>query len=85
MRFSYYEPTSVDEATAILSGPHGTFKALAGGTDVLINLRRRAVAYDGLVNVKRIPGMVTGAQLPAKACASGRQSPLGIWKPRRKW
>ena len=46
MRFSYYEPTSADEAVQILGGPHGTFKALAGGTDVLINLRRRAVAYE---------------------------------------
>ena len=77
MRFSYYEPTSVDEATAILSGPHGTFKALAGGTDVLINLRRRAVAYDGLVNVKRIPGLAEWSATPGQGLRVGAAVPFG--------
>ena len=77
MRFSYYEPTSADEAVQILSGPHGTFKALAGGTDVLINLRRRAVAYDGLVNVKRIPGMTDWSAAPGQGLRIGASVPFG--------
>ncbi len=77
MHFSYYEPNSANEAVEILRGPHGTFKALAGGTDVLINLRRRAVAYDGLVNVKRIPGMTEWSAGPGEGLRIGASVPFG--------
>ena len=77
MHFSYYEPTSTNEAVEILRGPHGTFKALAGGTDVLINLRRRAVAYDGLINVKRIPGMTEWGAAPGEGLRIGASVPFG--------
>lgn len=76
MRFSYYEPTSANEAVDILRGPHGTFKALAGGTDVLINLRRRAVDYDGLVNVKRIPGITDWQSEPGQGLRLGAAVPF---------
>ena len=86
MRFSYYEPASVDEAIATLRGPHGTFKVLAGGTDVLINLRRRAVAYDGLVNIKHIPEMTQWQFNPRSVdCVSEQLSPSASWKPPLKW
>ena len=74
--FSYYEPGSVDEAVEILRGPHGTFKALAGGTDVLINLRRRSVNYDGLVNIKRIPGMTGWSATPGQGLRIGAAVPF---------
>ena len=77
MRFSYYEPASVDEAIATLRGPHGTFKVLAGGTDVLINLRRRAVAYDGLVNIKRIPEMTQWQAFHGGGLRIGAAVPFG--------
>ena len=76
MRFSYYEPTSAGEATDILRGPHGAFKVLAGGTDVLINLRRRSVAYDGLVNIKRIPGMTEWQAVPGEGLRIGAAVPF---------
>ena len=77
MRFSYYEPASVDEAIGVLGGPHGTFKALAGGTDVIINLRRRSVEYDGLVNIKRIPGMAEWSATPGQGLRIGAATPFG--------
>ena len=42
----YYEPASIDEALDILRRGNG--KPFAGGTDVIINLRRRTVTYKGL-------------------------------------
>ena len=76
MMFSYYEPVSADEAVEILRGPHGTFKALAGGTDVLINLRRRSVDYDGLVNIKRIPGITGWSATPGQGLRIGAAVPF---------
>ncbi len=76
MGVSYYEPASVDEAIEVLGGRHGTFKALAGGTDVLINLRRRAVTCDGLVNVKRIPGMTQWESVPGEGLRIGGAVPF---------
>jgi carbon-monoxide dehydrogenase medium subunit len=67
----------VDEAIGVLGGPHGTFKALAGGTDVIINLRRRSVAYDGLVNIKRIPGMAEWSSTPGQGLRIGAATPFG--------
>ena len=57
MRFGYFEPSSVEEAVDILRQGNGGYKALAGGTDVIIHLRRRAKSYEALVNIKRLPGI----------------------------
>ncbi|MDE0028782.1 MAG: xanthine dehydrogenase family protein subunit M [Deltaproteobacteria bacterium] len=57
MRFDYFEPTSLDEAGALLREGGGARKPLAGGTDIVIQLRRRAAQCQGLVNLKRIPGL----------------------------
>ena len=57
MRFDYFEPTSLDEAGDLLREGGGARKPLAGGTDIVIQLRRRAAQCQGLVNLKRIPGL----------------------------
>lgn len=57
MRFDYFEPTSLDEAGGLLREGGGARKPLAGGTDIVIQLRRRAAQCQGLVNLKRIPGL----------------------------
>ncbi len=40
MGFEYFEPSSVEEARETLRGGHGRYKVLAGGTDVILQIRR---------------------------------------------
>ena len=76
MRFSYYEPATVEEAVDILRQGKGRYKALAGGTDVIINLRRRTATYDALVNIKRIPGIATWTSEPGIGLRIGAATPF---------
>ncbi len=55
MRFE--APTSIDDAVALLAGEGGISRVLAGGTDVLVQLRSGMVEPDLVVDLKRIPGM----------------------------
>lgn len=57
MRFEYFEPSSVPEAQDLLRRGDGGYRVLAGGTDILLQIRRRVKNYRGLVNIKRLPGM----------------------------
>ena len=77
MRFDYFEPTSLDEAGELLREGKGTRKPLAGGTDIVIQLRRRVVSPEGLVNLKRIP------ELSGWACEPGQGLRLGACTPMR--
>lgn len=53
----YYRPTSFDEAAKLASDGTGTVRFLAGGTDVLVQLRADIVEPDRLIDVKQIPGV----------------------------
>jgi CO/xanthine dehydrogenase FAD-binding subunit len=53
--FAYQAPTSVGEAVALLADFGPRAKPLAGGTDLLVQLRRGLFAPDVLVDIKRIP------------------------------
>lgn len=55
--FEYQAPTAVDEAVALLADFGPRAKPFAGGTDLLVQLRRGLFAPDLLVDVKRIPEM----------------------------
>ncbi len=77
MRFDYFEPTSLDEASDLLREGKGARKPLAGGTDIVIQLRRRVVSPEGLVNLKRIP------ELSGWACEPGQGLRLGACTPMR--
>jgi carbon-monoxide dehydrogenase medium subunit len=55
---SFAAPTSVDEAVKILAAASGTAKMLAGGTDLLVQLRSGRVRPDLIVDTKRIPGLI---------------------------
>ena len=70
--FDYYEPTTLSEAAEILvnEGEHAV--PLAGGTDLLLQIRRRLRHYRSVVNLKTVPGLaeiryenVTGLSLGA--------------------
>ena len=55
---SFAAPTSVDEAVKILAGASGMAKVLAGGTDLLVQLRSGRTRPELIVDTKRIPGLI---------------------------
>jgi CO/xanthine dehydrogenase FAD-binding subunit len=55
---SFAAPTSVDEAVKILAGASGMAKVLAGGTDLLVQLRSGRMRPELIVDTKRIPELI---------------------------
>ena len=55
----YEAPSSIDEASALLAGASGEARVLAGGTDLLVQLRSGMVAPELVVDVKNIEEMMT--------------------------
>lgn len=53
----YHTPASFEDAASIAAGADGTTRFLAGGTDVLVQLRSDLVTPDDLIDVKHIPGV----------------------------
>ncbi len=53
----YEAPTTVQAAVKLLAGKAGLARVLAGGTDLLVQMRTDRVAPDLIVDVKRIAGM----------------------------
>lgn len=56
-RFEYHEPTTLTEASQLMTSlGEGTF-FMAGGTDLFVEIRERLRAVRHLVNIKRIPDL----------------------------
>ena len=53
----YHSPTSFNEAVAISNSSSGLVKYLAGGTDVLVQLKIGTKSPDHLIDIKNIPGV----------------------------
>ena len=51
----YQAPGTIDEAVAALAAADGGAKVLAGGTDLLVQLRAGVIGPDLIVDIKRIP------------------------------
>ena len=73
--FEYVSPASVEEAVTLLSGMNGEARPLAGGTDLLVQLRAERFRLGRVVDVKAIPelnevrlsladGLTLGAAVP---------------------
>ncbi|RVU35807.1 xanthine dehydrogenase family protein subunit M [Hwanghaeella grinnelliae] len=58
----YEVPETVDSAVALLSGATGSARILAGGTDLLVQMKSGVVEPDLVVDIKRIDGMKSIAQ-----------------------
>lgn len=52
----YFKPASFAEAVALAAGAEGITRILAGGTDVLVQMRSDIVTPDTLIDIKAIPG-----------------------------
>ena len=57
MRFEYLEPESIEEALTILSQHQGKSKIIAGGTDLMLQMRNKAIRPEFVVDITRIPGL----------------------------
>jgi carbon-monoxide dehydrogenase medium subunit len=57
IRFEYAAPATLAEAVAVLGRGNGKASVLAGGTDLLVEIREHLRRPDCVVNIKRIPGL----------------------------
>jgi carbon-monoxide dehydrogenase medium subunit len=55
--FEYMRPSSVEEACAVLAGSAGGAKALAGGTDLVVQMRQGGLRPTMLVSLRDVPGL----------------------------
>jgi 4-hydroxybenzoyl-CoA reductase subunit beta len=55
--FQYHAPVSIAEAADILAGEGPSAMLIAGGTDLLPNMKRRQMAPKVLVSLRKIPGL----------------------------
>ena len=53
--FEYQTPKSISEAVALLAEKNGRSRVLAGGTDLIVQLRVGRVETDTVVDAKNIP------------------------------
>lgn len=60
----YHTPTSFADAAVIAAAATGTLRFLAGGTDVLVQMRAGVVQPDDLIDLKHIPGVDQIEQTP---------------------
>lgn len=73
--FDYAAPCSLAEATALLAQAPGTARILAGGTDILVQLREHLRDADLLVDVKRIPELMELGYDPKQGLRLGASVP----------
>lgn len=71
MRFDYFEPSTMEETRETLRRGKGQYRVLAGGTDVILQLRRRVKQYTGLVNIKRLPNIGAWSAEPGNGLHMG--------------
>ncbi len=57
MRFEYLEPETIEETLALLDRYQGKSKIIAGGTDLMLQMRNKAVKPEYVVDITRIPGL----------------------------
>ena len=73
--FSYAAPTSLAEASRLLTGASGKARILAGGTDIIVQLREGLRDADLVVDVKKIPELTELSLSPGKGLRLGASVP----------
>jgi carbon-monoxide dehydrogenase medium subunit len=56
-QFEYYEPSTLEDCLCLLSDLGGIARLLAGGTDLLVRMKRRVDSPSHVVSITRIPGL----------------------------
>ena len=55
--FEYFEPSTVSEATSLLAKYKEEAKIIAGGTDLLVEMKQERISPKYIINIKTIPGL----------------------------
>ena len=55
--FRYFAPLTLQEAFGLLSAYRGEARLLAGGTDLLVEMKEKRVVSPYVIDLKRIPGL----------------------------
>src|SRR5258708_19665873 len=55
--FEYHAPSTIEEAVSLLSQHRGKVKVIAGGTDLVPNMKHRLFTPAHVVGLKGIPGL----------------------------
>src|SRR5512134_2407147 len=55
--FDYFKPKTFDEALSLLARYGEKAKLIAGGTDVIVMIKQKAIAPDILISLQGIPGL----------------------------
>ena len=53
--FEYFEPTTLAEAISLLGQFNGRASVLAGGTDLLVEIKEKIRRPDYVINIKKLP------------------------------
>ncbi len=56
-RFRYINATTIEEACSLLAQYQGKAKMLAGGTDLLVSMKKREEIPEVVIGIKNIPGL----------------------------
>jgi carbon-monoxide dehydrogenase medium subunit len=56
MRFEYLEPESIESAIGLLEKYKGRARILAGGTDLVVQMRQRIIRPDFVIHIGLIQG-----------------------------
>jgi carbon-monoxide dehydrogenase medium subunit len=58
-KFDYLEAKTIEEASSLLAKYKDKARVIAGGTDLLVSMKRREISPQHLINVKTIPNLDT--------------------------
>jgi len=53
-KFDYFQPETLKDAYSLMEKTKGEAKYIAGGTDLIVNIKNRAIQPDALISLKRI-------------------------------
>jgi len=57
MQFEYLEPDSIEQTVSLFCKYGGKTKIIAGGTDLWVQIRNKAVKPEYVVDISYIPGL----------------------------
>jgi len=57
MRFNYLAPESIEEAVSLLGRYDGKARVIAGGTDLMVQIKDRVIKPEYVVDIENIPGL----------------------------
>lgn len=76
--FNYIRPSSLEEACRLLSQFNGKAKVLAGGTDLIVQIRQRKIQPETLISLRDISGLSYIRSKPDQGISIGAMTTLSF-------